>query len=180
MRNNFFLKLKFSTLGQRHFPDFSREENSKSSQIQMFPDASKLFLKNGKIWNFPDFSRVFQTLLFYFSPHMLQTTYFLMICWRYKTSGSLLSRYSICKLLNREISLENIFWYCLTNLELLSSDSSERLPIDQTPFETINSTEWYKTYLNPFQFSHNNKACLCSSFTKLFRVNLRCTKNHCQ
>ena len=42
VKNN-MLKVKFLTLGQRHFPDFSRKENSKSSQIQMFPDFSRLF-----------------------------------------------------------------------------------------------------------------------------------------
>ena len=57
--NNFFLKLRFLTFGQRHSPDFSRKENSKSSQIHMFPDVSR---KNLKIWKFPDFSRVLRTL----------------------------------------------------------------------------------------------------------------------
>ena len=44
-KQNNMLKVEFLTLGQRHFPDFSRKENSKSSQIQKFPDVSGLFQK---------------------------------------------------------------------------------------------------------------------------------------
>ena len=57
--NNFFLKSKFLTLEQRHFPGFSRKENSKSSQIQMFPDVSRIFQK---IWKNMEFSRLFQSV----------------------------------------------------------------------------------------------------------------------
>ena len=40
-----FSKIKIFNFRLRHFPDFSGKENSKSSQIQMFPDVSKLFPK---------------------------------------------------------------------------------------------------------------------------------------
>ena len=49
------------TLGQRHFPDFSRKENSKSSQIQMFPDFSRKKEKK------KEFSRLLRTLYIYIS-----------------------------------------------------------------------------------------------------------------
>ena len=44
------------------FQDFFRKENSKSSQIQMFPDVSRLFQKKSKNMDFPDFSRALRTL----------------------------------------------------------------------------------------------------------------------
>ena len=79
---------------------------------------------------------------------MRQVTRFLIICWRCKISGSLLSKrrdMASASCWTGEIFLENLSRYHLINLLLLSSASSDRVPIDQPPFKTINSTEWCKS-----------------------------------